>query len=85
MKYLVLILMGLALTGCRETPVPAPADKPVEKPAAATQPERPDTMGRAIGDVITQRPVIEAGKRAKVQIESAAAKENAAIEDVLQE
>lgn len=83
MRNIYIILLGFVLLGCREKPAPTPKDTPVETPVAAGATNRPDTLGGAIGDVITQRPVIEAGRRAKVQIEAASAKENKAIEDVL--
>jgi hypothetical protein len=89
MKLLPSLFLGATLlAGCRQAPVPTPADKPIAKPqAAAAAPAKPaaPTVGSAVVDVITQRDKIEAGKRAKATLEAAASRENKDIEDALKQ
>ncbi len=84
------LLAVLLLTGCREQNAdqpPAPASR--NPPAAATTAVQPARYGQSFGsaavDVITERNKIEAGLKAKAQINAAAARENKEIEAVLNE
>lgn len=84
-KTWTLLLFAVLAAGCRRDVPPPQTTANAPKPAAVAVTNRPagQSIGSAIGDVITQRPAIEAGRRAKAQIESAAAKENKAIEEAL--
>ncbi|MCX6996253.1 MAG: hypothetical protein NTV49_04020 [Kiritimatiellaeota bacterium] len=66
------LLLGLASCG---PPVEQP---PAGKPAA----EKKDSVLSNVADVITQRPVLEAGQRAADTIRKAAAQENQQLKEV---
>jgi hypothetical protein len=81
----MLLLIAILAAGCRrDVPAPQTAANATKTTAkAATNPPPGQSVGSAVVDVLTQRSAIEAGRRAKVQIESAAAKENKDLEEAL--
>ncbi|MFO7535233.1 MAG: hypothetical protein R6X19_06065 [Kiritimatiellia bacterium] len=80
----MLLLIAILAAGCRrDVPAPQTAANATRPAAVATNPPAGQSVGSAVVDVLTQRSTIEAGRRAKVQIEAAAAKENKDLEEAL--
>ena len=84
MKRWLTLGLVLGLAGCSPPVATPPADKPAADKPAVGKPaaEKKVSAMPDIGDVIAQRPVLEAGRRAATTIRKAAQTENQQLKEI---
>lgn len=78
-------IMAVMVFGCGRSPAPPPQTPSAVRDAQpVTQPEAPKSSVSAAIDGITGKTAVEAGKRARVQIEKVGAQEQHDINEAMQ-